>query len=166
MWSKLFVPSFIGALLLALGTITAACGGGDELTLREYSQQAQAVIDEATERNEALLDVEEGDFEGLRDFYHAVLQTSRRALDELDGIDPPAEVEDAHNEYLDGIEAYFDLFENVVNQIVDVETEAELEALFGANVLVAAQERADAACLALQETVADKGIDLNLYCDE
>jgi hypothetical protein len=169
--SRLIVPSLIVTLLLALGTVTGACGGGEKLTLEEYFQQMQAITAEAVEEADALDeqidDLEEDDFEGLRGLFVANTAITSEVFDEMDGMDPPAEVQDAHNEFVAAGGQMVELMEAFGDDLADVESTSELEQAFDRLVgLEEATVRIDTACLALEEIAADNGIDVDLDCDE
>ena len=171
--SKLLALPVIVVLLLALGTIAGACGGGEKLTLDEYFQELEAILDESVEKNDALApdfakEFEERDFEGLREVYDRSLENNRDAFDErMDDIDPPAEAEDAHNELVEAGSAFWDILEDFVDQLEDVETITEFEAAVKAMDDAWADgpaERIAAACSAVEEIATDNDIDADLNC--
>ena len=163
-------------LLLALATIAATCGGSNqELTLEEYFLRFEELGDRTGEQLGALLakldvepETEEERLASFQDWFAASLQVQRDFLDDLDHINPPAEVEDAHQELLDARGALMDTFADLFG---DLESASELEAVFLAapdGELVAAQERDYEACSRLQE-IADAngfGVSVRGYCGQ
>jgi hypothetical protein len=163
------VKWLVAALVVAVGTIAGACGGdgdGEELTLEEYFQKVQAVVDEHMEQNKAIVedlrDVSElaGDIETFEEAEEkatealAAMQSADiHAIDEMDDINPPAEIEDAHNEFVDAKKAvYTKLYEE--QGAFELSGESEL------------LERLSAACLRLEEIAADNGISVDLGCED
>ena len=163
-------------LLLALGTIAAACGGSNqELTLEEYFLRFEELGDRTSEQLAALLaklevepETEEEQLAIFQDWFAASLQAQRDFLDELDDINPPPEVEEAHQELLDARAALMDAFADLFG---DLESVSELEAVFFAapdGELVAARERDYQACSRLQEIADANGFDVSVrdYCGQ
>jgi hypothetical protein len=163
-------------LLLALGTIAAACGGSNqELTLEEYFLRFEELGDRTGEQLAALLaklevepETEEERLAIFQDWFAASLQVQRASLDELDDINPPPEVEDAHQELLNARAALMDTFADLFGSL---ESESELEAVFLAapdGQLIAAQERNFEACSSLQQIADANGFDVSVldYCGQ
>ncbi|GAG03467.1 unnamed protein product, partial [marine sediment metagenome] len=51
---RLSVLSLVVILVLAMGTVAVACGGGEALSLEEYCQRLEAINDHAEERSDEL----------------------------------------------------------------------------------------------------------------
>ena len=127
-WGSMTRPplalSLAAALLLALGTIAAACGGSNqELTLEEYFLRFEELGDRTGEQLEALLakldeepETEEERLAIFQDWFAASLQLQRDFLDDLDDINPPLEVEDAHRQLLDTRGALMDTFRRSIRR--------------------------------------------------
>ena len=179
-WGSMTRPplalSLAAALLLALGTIAAACGGSNqELTLEEYFLRFEELGDRTGEQLEALLakldeepETEEERLAIFQDWFAASLQLQRDFLDDLDDINPPLEVEDAHRQLLDTRGALMDTFADLFG---DLESASELMAVFFAapdGELVAARERNYQACSRLQEIADANGFDVSVrdYCGQ
>jgi hypothetical protein len=169
--SKLIVFSLIAATVLALGAAAGACGGGgEELTLEEYFQKMQAISAEAVQETEALDEkfeaLEEDDFGGLRDLFAANTAITADTFGDMDDIDPPGEVEDAHIEFVDAGEDVAELMEGFGDDLADVDSTSELEQAFERVVgLEAASARIDTACAALEKIAAENDISVDLDCD-
>ncbi len=164
---RLLLP--IGVLLVALGTIAAACDDDDGLTLEEYFQQVEALDEELDERVEALdfpeeFASEEEDALAFKDFFAAVVPILAELVDAIDDLDPPAEVEDAHNETVDSGREFVADADELTNELADVGSSSELEELFDDPEYVAASDRFDQACFALQDIADANGIDVELTC--
>ena len=175
---KAFVISILTAALLALGTIAAACGGGDELTLEEYFEQAQVISDDSDEEFEALYadfpDEDDEEFfsneENLtvvKDFAARFPVVFRDTLNDVEALDPPAEVEDAHDEFLAAGNELLTLFVGLTGPVEEAESVSEAEALFGDEdnpEIEAADQRFTDACLALEGIAEDNGIVVDFEC--
>ena len=160
-------------MLLVLGTIAAACGDDGELSLEEYFQQVDQVGDDFDTRTEALEDAFPAAFEepaATRDLFNAGLPIFSDFVDAIDDIDPPAAVEDEHNEAVAAGQAFEERIEDLVNRLADVESASELEDLFTEleedPEFTAAEERFEAACLSLQGIADANGIAVDLECEE
>lgn len=172
MTPRLLVPLLATLLLLALGTTAVACGDGG-LSLDEYFQRVDE-LDEATDAQlEELQDAFPGAYEQpapTRDFFNAALPIFTHFVDALDEIDPPSEVEDAHNEAVASGRAFTEALEDFADRLAGVETSSELEDLFSEldedPEFTAAEERFDAACFALQDIADANDIEIELDCED
>ncbi len=175
---RLFVSLFVGALLLALSAVAGACGGDGGLTLEEYFQRIDAIgadaedeVDRLTEEYvEAAEEVrtEEGLIEPFRDFFNQLATLSGDFVSELEGIDPPSEVEDAHNETVAVQTEGLELFEELNERAQRVETASDMEEV-GAElegpVFAYLADRSEEACFALEAIADENGIDVDLDCE-
>ncbi len=179
-WSPMTRPALAlslgAALLLALATIAATCGASNqELTLEEYFLRFEEIGDRTGEQLAALLaklevepETEDERLAIFQDWFAASLQVQRDFLDDLEDINPPPEVEDAHQELLNARAALMDTFADLFG---DLESPSELEAVFLAapdGELVAAQERNFEACSSLQQIADANGFDVSVrdYCGQ
>ena len=176
---KAFVISILAAALLALGTIAAACGGGDELTLEKYFEQAQVISDESDEEFEALYadfpDEDDEEFFSneenltvIKDFAAGFPVIFSDTLNDVEALDPPAEVEDAHDEFLAAGRDLATLYEGLTSSVEEAESVSEAEVLFGTGEEDPEIEEADQrfmdACLALEGIAQDNGIHVDFEC--
>lgn len=159
----------IGVSALVLGTLAAACDGDDGLTLEEYFQQVEALDDELDERFEALelreeVASQEEQVLLFQDFFAAVIPILAEFVDAIDDLDPPAEVEDAHEEVVDSGREFVADAEELTNELADVGSSSELEEVFDDPEYEAASDRFLQACFALQDIADANGIDVVLTC--
>ncbi len=175
----LFAPLFVAAALLALGSIAAACGGDDKLTLEEYFEQAQVITDDSDEEFEALYadfpDEDDEEFFSneenlplLKEIFAGFPVLLREALDQVEELNPPSEAEDAHDEFLATGREWLELLEGGADRVEAVESiseagqiEEELEPALGE-----ASQRFIDACLVLEGIAAENGIVSDRPCDE
>ncbi len=168
----LFVSLFLAVLLLTFGTIAAACDD-DGLTLEEYFREVEALSNGADERFEPLVealnqefDSEAEQIEATRDFFNADIPILRDFGDALDDFDPPAEVEDPHEEAVAGIAELVEFLQDFTDRFADVESTSDLEELLDAPELEAASDRFDQACFDLQDIADANSIDVDLTCED
>ncbi len=170
---------FAAGALLALATVAAGCGGDDELTLEEYFQQVDVVLGQARER----FDVVEGEFDegvapdstdeealdAFRESFVKMVTVLGEGIDGMENIEPPAEAEEAHEEWLAAAALVEALTQGLLDELEEVETADDLED-FVARVyepeFAEASERGLEACLGLQGIADANGIDVDLECEE
>ncbi len=176
---KAFVISILAAVLLALGTIAAACGGGDELTLEEYFQRLKAIDADVDAKFEALFEVfaDEGEEDLFSDEENLPLLKAlfvgfpvivRDAVDQVEELNPPSETEDAHEEFLATGREWLEVLEDGADRVEAVESILEIEQIEEELEPAAqeAQERFDAACLDLVGVGEANGIVVDVSCEE
>jgi hypothetical protein len=92
----------------------------------------------------------------------------RDALNDVEALDPPAEAEDAHDEFLAAGRDMLALFEGLASGIEEAESISEAEVLFGGEddpEIEAADERFTSACLALAGIADANSIVVDLDCE-
>lgn len=169
----------IAALVLAIGTMAAACGAdGEELTLEEYFHRMAVVHGEAGDQVEALAaeasemlasaSTDEEVIDANRDFLNASALVFNDLIDDLDALDPPAQAEASHNELVAGVVAQAAVMEDFADQYEDVKTWSEAQKIADEIVeaLDAVQLRELDACFTLQRIADDNGVAVDLECGE
>ena len=164
---RLFVSLFIAALVLALGTIAAACGGGGALSLQEYFQKLDAVQNDAAARSEALGQPAQ-ELQALRDFSDEATALFSEVKGSLDDLEPPGEAQDAHKEMVAAFTEQLGLFRDLADKLADAKSLSEVQEELANLVteLDSVGERMEETCLALQQIADDEGIDVDLECGE
>ena len=178
---KLGLLSLPAALLLAIAAFAIGCSDSSEtLTLDEYFAEFAAIDADVDSQIDALFaDFPEGNSEedffaddtNLPFFKDIVAESSgivRDAIDRMKALDPPAEVEDAHNDLIDAGEMFVIAFEEGNDVILDAETMAEFEALNNEvePTIAIAETAFDNACLALVAVGEANGITVNVTCED
>ena len=168
---RLLPLALIALLLLAFA---AGCGGEDSLTLEEYFQQLEALTAAAEERGaefedaiNAELDAAISEEERLAVFEDALRNAQpifTTFVDGLNDLNPPAAVEELHNEFVDESAELAASLEEVLNEFGDQDFAADLN-LFEESSLSQAGDRFDKACAALQDFAAENEIDVDLDCN-
>ena len=165
---RLLPLALVAGLLLAFGAFAAACGGEDSLTLEEYFQQVDALIDNTAEQSNVLgeesfadLDTLEAQIEASRSFYSGFAAITATFRDDMRDIDPPAEVEDAHNTLVEAADDFAQATGDINNKLDEVASQADFVAVFAAFAELGNPEEA---CFALQGIAEENGIDVSLNC--
>ncbi len=176
MTARFLTLALITTLLLALGVAAAACGGGGggALTIEEYFQQLQALNDATDEHSEELEEAfdadflaagsEEGVLQAFENFFTGSLPIFEDFIEGMEDLNPPAAVEDAHNQSVEGSVELLAVVQNVLAGLDDVDSTTDLEALFEEEGFFTAGERLDAVCFDLQEIADENEIDVDLDC--
>ena len=166
--------AFPAILLAAMAALAAACGGsGETLTLEEYFQRLDELDNQADERGQAIEDEFPQAFEEpkpTQEFINSLAALVGDFVDSLEQIDPPAQVEDAHNEAAAAGTEFAQILEEAAPQLEGVESASELEETLGDlfaedSEFAAADERFTNSCVALQQIADDNDIDADLECD-
>ena len=94
------MPRLALIALVLLVTISACGGGGDPLTAGEYRQEAGAICAETQELLDAV-SLEGGDVAG---YFEETIPIAEDRRDRLDDLEPPEELEEAHDELIDRLD--------------------------------------------------------------
>lgn len=129
------MPRALLVALVALVTLAAGCGGDDALSQQDYQEElGQAATDLSqasqklgTELTQAM--VGDGSFEEAADEMTAIRDELNETADDLEGVDPPDDVADAHDRLVDSLRAYSDDLEEIQGKLEDG-TEAEITKSF------------------------------------
>lgn len=163
------------AALAAFGALAAACGDdNDALTLEEYFQRFAAIDAEVDQQIEALYVDFPGDDETdesvpfFKQLYAGFPRVLSGGLDDLDELNPPSEVEDAHDEFLRAGRLLQAEFESAAADAERLETFAEVIALNDSTdpKVQPFIDDFDAACLALVGVASDNGILTDVTCED
>lgn len=164
---------------LALALFSSACNGdgddggsdgdGDPLSLEEYFAQVQEAdssfsssTDELGEQFEELSADQVSEAADLLDQQLSLLSDF---ADELDAIEAPEEVAELHDETVDALRGYAEVFGPAVDEFREAPTIDEGFASF-AEVDQATLETAQGNCLELAQIAADNSIEVDLSCGQ
>jgi hypothetical protein len=165
------------AMLIATGVLIGACSSdSDTLTLNEYFAEFETIDADADSQVEALYadfpeDEEAFTEANLEVFKDLVVGFPRILGDLVDGVkdlDPPSEVEDAHDALIDAGEALIVAFDEGVDVIDDAETMADVETIMGQlePTIDGAQDVFDAACLTVVDIAIANDIHVSVTCED
>ncbi len=159
----------VGVAIGLAGLATACDEDGGSMSMGEYFQEFEELGDESDaksdEINEQSDDIGPGEFDKLRDLTEDARDVLEDFINDVDELDPPAEVEDAHDRFLDAASGFVDEFDDIIREFFDEDDEDALAD--GAAALNAVDFSAvGGACDELQQLANDNGIDVDLGCDE
>src|SRR5512134_2004415 len=131
----------LGAAVTTLAAVALACSGDsntDTLTLEQYFAELERIGDDA----EAAIDEVEfphvdadASFEESRDalaeFFAASADIAEDAVDDIGGLDPPDEVEDEHDRYVDALDEIPAISDDLQDRIRSAESEEEYDKIVG-----------------------------------
>ena len=167
---------FLSRYLLAISALMAVlllvtCGGDGTSDLDRYFRQLEDIEAVAEARANALNEQSQGlgqDIEVTRSYFEGFEAIQQETLDGLNGMRPPAEVGDAHAEYVAALQQALALTVGFADRLAAAASSSDLEAvLAGLNdtSFDAISQRLSGACLELQGIATDKGIEVDLRCD-
>lgn len=162
--------------LLGMAVFSGACSSdSDPLTLEEYFAEFEAIDADVNSQFEALFAdfpededafADEANLELFKDLLDGFPRITGDWVDRAKDLDPPAEVEDAHNDLIDAGEALLVAHEERAEVMGDAETMAELETIsreVDPSTTVAEAAR-DAACLAVVDIAVANDIHVSITC--
>ncbi len=176
MMLRLIPPVLIAALLIAL---TSACGGdgggeGDAAGLARYYQRVDELVDDVVERGDELLEesftdvdvssAEDAQLAASRAYLQGFVEIIDQFLDGLREIEPPAEVREAHDAFVEAADEFAGASSDVIGQIGDVLSPDGLRELLAGGALNEAGERVEQACFEVQDLAEEHGIVADLNC--
>jgi hypothetical protein len=173
-------PLFLLTGMIALVAVAAAasgCGGGDGgATPEEYFRQVEALADGIGQQSEALggkweediaaVSSDQDRLELTRSFYHDLFSLIGDFRDGLADIEPPKEVEEAHNDLVGIANEFSGAWSEISAEVESAASEAELEELLSNDEFAAVGQRFEEACFELQRIADDSGVDVDLECGE
>jgi hypothetical protein len=165
--------------LLALVALASACGGdgggqGDALSLEQYYQRVDELVNGVAEQGdelieEAFTDVDaassdDAQLAASRFYLEGFLEIIDQFLDDLRDTEPPSEVRDAHDAFVDAAEDFVDASRGVVDGLEDVLSPGGLGELLDNPDLNEAGDRIEEACFEVQDVAEAHGIVTDLNC--
>ena len=162
--------------LLAIAAVLVGCGSStDTLTIEEYFEQFEAIDADVDAQFElAYADFPEGDdffadeanLPFFRDLTADFVRITGDSLDRVKDLDPPSEVEDAHDDMVDALENLLVTFEEGFELLDEADTMAEVSALTDEiePSIEAATTRFENACLVVVDIAEANGITVNVTC--
>ena len=177
---RLLAP-LLGALVLAIA-FAGACGGGngggDELSLEDYFAQLKTMSNELEQRGNDVESRFNADLENITSVDAAVAvlgpalvefeQVAQDFVDSLNGLNPPAEAEELHNQLTDVYQEGANALVDLGGRLDSIESEQELATL-GTDVETQFNDlgtRSDDLCFQLQNLADDQSIDVDLSCGD
>ncbi len=180
MMSRLIPPVLIAVLLLALIALASACGGdgggdGDALSLKQYYQRVDELVDDVVEQGDELLEEaftdvdtsssEDAQLAASEVYLQGFVEIIDQFLDDLRDIEPPSEVRDFHDAFVDAANDFAGASRDVIDRIEDVLSPGGLGELLDDRDLNEAGDRVEQACFDVQDLAEEHGIDIDLNCE-
>lgn len=151
---------------VAVALTAAACGGGgsDSLTLEEYFDEIEALDKRFNEDSDALdAAFNSDDLDEIKGAFEDGAANVEEFVNELDSIDPPDEVQEAHDEAVSAGGELVTAFKAMSDDVQNVESVDDLVSL-NTDDAAAASERFTAACFDIQQVATDNEIEVTLSC--
>jgi hypothetical protein len=177
---RLFWLLLVAAVLLGVSGIAVACGGGGEerLSAEEYFQKLQTISDDLEKQGatldsefQAAVGSETGDEVDVGAVQRVLAEGGtafRRALDDLENLTPPSNVENAHRAFVEQVRVRTDLIESLADRAAEAGSASDLQEVFAefeSPELEAEATRFSDACRALEGLASDNGIQVQLNCE-
>jgi hypothetical protein len=179
----------LAAISLVCLFALAACGDDDDgpgdvgssggaMTLQEYFDELDVIFaraDAATDAAEEQLDEDSGNAQEFADevdaveiFLDEVITAFDDAIADMEELDPPGEVTEAHDDFLDAASAAADGAGRFLDELEGVDDRSEADELVSEfdSEVTALIRGADEACLDLQVVANQNDIDVDLNCEE
>jgi len=170
----------VAAMGIAL-PLAVACNGdgnGGTMSVEDYFREVER-IDQRSEERSAELEQELDDFaadlqqpdeearDAIADIFDQLVGVFEEFVTDFEGLDPPEEAEDAHAEAVEALNDAVDEFHAFVDRLRAAEPE-DVESVFTENIsgLEDANERANRACIEIEELAAELDVEIELNCDE
>ena len=169
--ARLLPSTLIVVLLLAFGAVVAACGGGggEPLTLEEYFQRLEELSNELDQGADALEPAVEGSPDDQVEVFQEALNGFLPLLvDYVGGIkemNPPEELKEPYSGFVARSDDVLEAVENLIDELENVESEAELNEVIAGFESSAPLAPAGQACLALQRVFDERELDVDLRCE-
>jgi len=160
--------ALLTGLLLALGVAAGACkdGGGGALTLEEYFRKLDELDSEFSTGSDAVDAQIEGsqDLDEIRGLMDEQVTVFDDFIGGLEDLEPPDEVQEPHDNAIEGLSDFRDELSAAVDEAGDAETVDEAFAAFD-SLDFTGIEQAQAACRELEQIAADNNITVDLDCE-
>ncbi len=162
----------VAGLALAVAGLAMGCSddGGGELSIEDYFEKLEALDDEQQAASDEL-DKELDDLgddvstDAFADTFEKQVKLLETFADDVDDLDPPAEVKDAHDRVVSGLRGARDQFDTIIETIRDADS---VDEAFNSldDAAFSEIEKATEACRELETIAADHNIEVDFDCDD
>jgi hypothetical protein len=90
-------------IALALAALLAGCGGddgGDQLSTADYRAEAKQICTDADKQTDAVEEPTRATNAAIVDYFEKLLEANQRATQRFEDLDPPEELQKAHDDAL------------------------------------------------------------------
>lgn len=156
--------------LVGFGAFAWSCNEEGSLSLEEYFEKVDELDDQQQSRSQELEDAldelgDEATVGEIADSFDQQVEVVNDFREDMDGIEPPEEAEELHQNVLDTLEAAAEQLSDLLDQFREADSVEEGFALFEEANLDAV-ESADAACRELEQLATDNNIEVDFNCDD
>lgn len=113
----ILAAALVIVLVMAAGCGGGGGGGGDELTADEYSAQLNAICEKFNKKQDEI--GEPQSLEDVAELGPKFLDEFDNAIAEVEDLNPPSELEEPHNEFVETGKQQRDLLQQVVDAAKD-----------------------------------------------
>ncbi len=159
----------VGILIAAAGGVVACSDDdGERMTIAEYVAALDAIDDENSERTDALFAsiTDENDVDQARNAFSKLPGELRRAVSQAEDLNPPEEAQAKHDALVEALDEFADAMQDAANAGADATSVEKFFAAVESDGFAAAGEGFAKACLDMQNLAKDKGITVDLGCDD
>ena len=108
------LPTF---LTLAAATFVVACGGDDGLSTSEYREEARKICVEADQATERVEEPTRATSQAISDYFKRLLEANDRTTERFEQLDPPEDLQKAHDDALAANEAGVAEVQRVIDEL-------------------------------------------------
>jgi hypothetical protein len=104
-------------LCLALPAALAACGGDDGMSTAEYRAEAKTICTEADQATAKVKEPTRATSAAISDYFQRLLEANGRTTKRFEALDPPADLQKAHDDALAANEAGAKEVQRVIDEL-------------------------------------------------
>ena len=104
-------------LTLAATTALLACGGDDSMSTSEYRAEAKKICTDADKATERVEEPTKATADAISDYFKRLLKANENTTKRFESLDPPEELQKAHDDALAANEAGVKEVERVVSEL-------------------------------------------------
>lgn len=165
--SKLCAFGVIGVAVV-FGGWACTDDKGNELSLEEYFQELDEMENNFSEKGDATFEdlPEEPEVADVEDALGSFTGVLEDFVDELEGLNPPEEAQEAHDAVVEAGRAASDEYNALVDSISDFESVDDIFTSAAGESVTEALDGFTEACKPLQQLADDNDIDVDLNCED
>ena len=103
--------------LIAAMLLVAGCGGEDRLSTEDYRAELKKICEESDRQTEQVAEPTRATPEAIADYLRRLRDVNASTIDKVEGLEPPEDLEDAHNDALDANKAGREKVDAVIKEL-------------------------------------------------